>query len=303
MSRSCQSGTFSKPATRVAAQHAREAADALARDRVALVRHRRGALLAARERLRRLAHLAALEVADLGREAVERAAEDRERGQQLGVAVAPDDLRGDVLAAEAERRAARAPRRAGRRCRRRRRRPRACRRRRRRRRARRRSRLRRRSYHQPSSLSPNVVGSACTPCVRPMHGVLRCSQRPRQHRGERAVEAGEQLDAGRAQLQREPRVDDVGGRQAVVEPARLLAHLLGDRLGERDHVVVRAPLDLPGALDQRRVGARALAHGRDGARRHDAQLLPGRPAPRARPRARRSRRPSSLQMAFSRGSE
>ena len=63
----------------VAAQHAREAADALARDRVALVRHRGGALLAARERLGRLAHLAALQVADLGREAVERAAEDRER--------------------------------------------------------------------------------------------------------------------------------------------------------------------------------------------------------------------------------
>ena len=69
---------------------------------IALVRHRRGALLAARERLGRLAHLAALQVAHLGREAVERAAEDRERRQQLGVAVARDDLRGDVLARQAE---------------------------------------------------------------------------------------------------------------------------------------------------------------------------------------------------------
>ena len=86
----------------VAAQHAREAADALAGDRVALVRHRRGALLAAGERLGRLAHLAALQVPHLGREAVERAAEDRERRQQLGVAVARDDLRGDVLARQAE---------------------------------------------------------------------------------------------------------------------------------------------------------------------------------------------------------
>ena len=34
---------------------------------------------------------------------------------------------------------------------------------------------RRSSYHQPSSLSPNVVGSACTPWVRPMQGVARCS--------------------------------------------------------------------------------------------------------------------------------
>ena len=86
----------------VAAQHARQAADALAGDRVALVRHRGGALLAARERLGGLAHLAALQMADLGREAIERAAEDRQRRQQLGVAVAPDHLRGDVLAAEAE---------------------------------------------------------------------------------------------------------------------------------------------------------------------------------------------------------
>ena len=46
MSRSCQSATFSMPDLRVAAQHAREAAEPLGEDRVALVRHRRGALLA-----------------------------------------------------------------------------------------------------------------------------------------------------------------------------------------------------------------------------------------------------------------
>jgi hypothetical protein len=55
----------------VGAQHAGQPGDALAHDRILLVRHRRRALLAAGERLERLAHLSALEVADLGREAVE----------------------------------------------------------------------------------------------------------------------------------------------------------------------------------------------------------------------------------------
>ena len=55
----------------VAAQDAREPADALADDRVALVRHRARALLALAERLLDLAHLGALQVADLGREALQ----------------------------------------------------------------------------------------------------------------------------------------------------------------------------------------------------------------------------------------
>src|SRR3954469_5005594 len=87
----------------VAAQHAREAGDALGRDRVALVGHRARPLLLPRaERLLDLAHLRALEVADLGREALEPGAGQRDRLQQLGVTVARDDLRRDVLALEAE---------------------------------------------------------------------------------------------------------------------------------------------------------------------------------------------------------
>ena len=84
---------------RVAAQHPREAGDALGGDRVALVRHRARALLAGAERLLDLAHLGALEVADLGREALEPGAGERDRLQQLGVAVARDDLGRDVLGA------------------------------------------------------------------------------------------------------------------------------------------------------------------------------------------------------------
>ena len=64
--------------------------------------HRGGPLLAGRERLQRLAHLGSLEVADLGREAVERRAGAGQRGQQVGVPVARDHLGGDRLALQAE---------------------------------------------------------------------------------------------------------------------------------------------------------------------------------------------------------
>ena len=283
MSRSCHSATFSSAGHGVAAQHAREAADALARDRVALVRHRRGALLARGANGSSASRTSrALQVADLGREAVERRCRGSRARQQLGVAVARDDLRGDVLDAQAERRqrelldarvdvavgADGARELAD-----------ARRRRRRARRARGRGAGR---TTQPSSLSPNVVGSACTPWVRPMHGVSRCSSARAIDRGERAVEPAEQLGAGVAQLQRERRCRrrrTTSARSGT--SARRSPDLLGDRLGERDHVVVRAPLDLLRALD---VDARLRGWRR---RRRPARRRapPSRRGPRARPRA------------------
>jgi hypothetical protein len=91
-----------EPRDRVATQDAGETHDLLRLDRVALVGHRRGALLAAAERLLDLADLGALQVADLQREALEPGARKGDRAQQLGVAVAGDDLRRDVLALESE---------------------------------------------------------------------------------------------------------------------------------------------------------------------------------------------------------
>ena len=73
MSRSCQSATFSRPASALPRSTRAQPGDALAEDRVALVRHRRGALLALAERLLDLAHLGALQVADLGRDLLEAA--------------------------------------------------------------------------------------------------------------------------------------------------------------------------------------------------------------------------------------
>ena len=102
MSRSCQRAMFSRPGLGVAAQDAGQAGDPLGADRVALVGHRRGALLAGAERLLDLAHLGPLQVAHLGREALQAAAGDRDPRGQDRVAIARDDLGGDVLAPQPE---------------------------------------------------------------------------------------------------------------------------------------------------------------------------------------------------------
>ena len=86
----------------VAAQQAGEPGDPLGQDRVALVGHRRAALLALAERLHDLGDLGVLEVADLGREPLERAAEDRDGREERGVPVALDDLGADRVHAQPE---------------------------------------------------------------------------------------------------------------------------------------------------------------------------------------------------------
>ena len=93
MSRSCQSATFSSAAIALRADEPRQAGDLLAADRIALVRHRRRALLPAAERLLDLADLGLLQPADLERELLERRGQDRQRRQQLGVPIALNDLR------------------------------------------------------------------------------------------------------------------------------------------------------------------------------------------------------------------
>ena len=110
MSRSCQSADVLERRQRVAAQQPRQAADPLAADRVALVRHGGRALLPRAERLLRLAHLGALQVADLGRDPLERAPQHGERREQGGVPVAAHDLGRDRLGHEPQARAAPPPR-------------------------------------------------------------------------------------------------------------------------------------------------------------------------------------------------
>ena len=102
MSRSCHSALFSSAAPALARTQPREADDLLAADRVALVRHRRRALLSLRERFLDLADLRLLQAANLQREFFERRGGDGQRGQQLRVAVALNHLRSDRRRLEPE---------------------------------------------------------------------------------------------------------------------------------------------------------------------------------------------------------
>ena len=90
-----------EPRLCVRAEHTGEAGDLLGLDRVALVRHRARPLLAGGERLAHLGDLGAGEVAQLGREALEPGAGERDRGE-LGMPVARDHLGRDRLGTGAE---------------------------------------------------------------------------------------------------------------------------------------------------------------------------------------------------------
>ena len=180
-----------EPDERVPADDAREPADPLGDDGVALVRHRRRALLALAERLLHLGDLGAREVPDLERERVERRRDDRERARgarRAGRAGGSASRSAPARARAARTRCARARDRSRRTCRRRReslptRMPSSAR--------ATRARPRSSSNAQPASFSPKVVGSACTPCVRPICSVVAVLLGPCDDGGERAVEPGE----------------------------------------------------------------------------------------------------------------
>ena len=116
-----RAATFSSPTSASRAHDAREPADPLGDDfgfRLCGIADE--PFWPVRERLLDLAHLGAREVADLGREPVERRGDERERREQLGVPVALDDLRRDAAPARgraARTRSARPPGRSRRTCR------------------------------------------------------------------------------------------------------------------------------------------------------------------------------------------
>ena len=74
------------------AHHAGKAGEVLGEDGIALVRHGGRALLALREELLGLHHLGALQMADLGRQALDRRRDDGERGEEGRMPVARDHL-------------------------------------------------------------------------------------------------------------------------------------------------------------------------------------------------------------------
>src|ERR1700758_2978982 len=80
---------------RVRSDHAGQAADLLERYWIALVRHGGGSLLLFAEEFFGFANFGTLQVADFGRDLVERGGDHGQRGEIVGVAIALDDLRGD----------------------------------------------------------------------------------------------------------------------------------------------------------------------------------------------------------------
>src|SRR5271154_3234775 len=262
---------------RVAAQHAREAGDLLALDRVALVRHRRGALLALAEWLLDLAYLGALQIADLGREALQPGAGEGDRAEQLGVTVTRDHLGGDVLARQSQplkdtRLEVRARRRVGADL------------------ARHRADRRlSKGALQARGVAIGLEGEARE--LDPERGRLgvnaMCSS-DGQRLGVFAGSCGERRHpcvgardyhlAGRAQLQRQGGIEHVRRGESEMDPAAGLARGGGEHVDERGHVVVGHELALVYGLDgeARTADRPQLGFGRTVVSKQARQLLAGR---------------------------
>ena len=172
-------------------------------------------------------------MADLGRQALETRAGEGDRLQQLGVAVARDDLRGDVLARESQPREHarlelglgggigadgsrdRADRGLGEGA------------------ARRRCALRWASKAKPGELDPER-GRLGVHAVGPADAQrLRVLARARGERRDELVGRGQDHLSDLAQLQRERGVEHVGAGQAKVDPAPGLAGRRGEHVDER----------------------------------------------------------------------
>ena len=271
MSRSCHSAMFSKRGVRVAAQQARQADDLLGADRIALVRHRRRALLSLAERLLDLADFGLLQPAHFERELLQRGAGDRDRREQLGVTIALNHLRGDRRRLETEapadvlfdRRRQVPERPHG-------------------------SRQLADADHRARAADPvDVAADLGIPQRQlepeghrlrvhamgaPDHRRAAVLERALADRLRQAVEIRQQHVARFAHLQRLGGVDDVRRGETEVQPARRRPHLLRDRGGEGDHVVLGDLLDF---LDARDVEGAALADVAGGVGRYDAERRHG----------------------------
>src|SRR5450756_1682776 len=221
----------------VAAQEPGQPGDPLAHDRVALVGHRGAALLTGPEGLHQLPDLGVLEVADLGGEAFEGTAGDRNRGHDRGVPVALDDLGAHRVGVEPkigedlclEVRGKEAVRADGT------------------------GDLAGRHVVEGACEARAVAGKLERPArqLEPERGGFRMDRvGPAHHhrvglgpgasdqRDEECISVAQEEIAGSAELERQPGVDDVAARQAKMEEATLRADRFRDLAHERDHVVV-----------------------------------------------------------------
>ena len=99
--------------------------------------------------------------------------------------------------------------------------------------------------NQTASLRPKVIGSACTPWVRPIIGVWLMLQCPRSRTAaSSASQIGKEHVARLPELKGECRVEDVRRRQPEMQPSRGWPHVLGDSRGKGNDVVPRDLFEL-----------------------------------------------------------
>ena len=126
---------------------------------------------------------------------------------------------------------------------------------------------------QPRSFSPNVVGSACTPCVRPIVTVGSMLLGAHQRDLRRALDALADELPGPLNDEGERGIEDVRRREPVVEPATVGAEIGRDGVHERRDVVVRDPFSLRDLCGAGNAGT--LTNGPRARGRNDSGLGPG----------------------------
>ena len=232
----------------VAAQDAGQAAQTLPGDGVALMGHGGAALLPLGKSFLHLEDFRALEMTELGRPAVDGATDQGDRRQELRMAVALDDLGGDVGRLEPEF-------------------------------------FTDIRLHLGIEMGVGADGPAEHSVGDAVAGLLQALDGPAElivhdselqpegdrlgmdavaaadHRGELVLFGadGDRLaefvqileqDVGRLDhLDREGRIEQIGGGESAMDPAGRFPDMRGDLLEKGDHVVVRALLDLPDILD------------------------------------------------------
>ena len=253
------------------AHHARETGEVFGEHRIALVRHRRGALLALGEPFLGLQHLGALQMANFDGEPLDRRRHHAERRKKRGVTVARDHLRRDRLRGQAHlardvfldaridigERADRAGNRAGRD-------------------------FRARGDQPAAGAREFRVGLGELQAEGGRLGVdaMRAADRRRQpvligaplQRGEQRVDVGDQDVAGALQLHGEAGVEHVRGGHALVHEARVGADELGEMREKGDDVMPGHALDLVDAVDIERDVSRLLPDRPGALLRDDAEV-------------------------------
>ena len=99
------------------------------------------------------------------------------------------------------------------------------------------------------TLRPNVVGSACTPCVRATIRVSRCRRAPAWPGAVRRRSGPRSADRPRREAAARSRCPHVVGGEPDVDEARVGAELLLQAGEQRDHLVLDASLDREDPLD------------------------------------------------------